>query len=173
MLKRPKLTSTLTLAAVALVLVMANAQTAQVTLRSLDGTTVNLNSLHGKVAVISFGSKDNPLAAKELPALQKLADRYGSRGVQFYWVSINNAKAGARNYASDEDLKGFAQKHNLRLTVLRDPELTAYRAFGLDALPTVVIIDRQGKVARKHVGFGADPGDTYSEIIRDIEQLLK
>jgi len=39
-----------------------------------------------------------PLASKELPALQKIADRYSSRGVQVYWVSINSSKPGARNY---------------------------------------------------------------------------
>jgi hypothetical protein len=108
-----------------------------------------------------------------LPALQKLADRYGSRGVQFYWVNINSAKSGTKNYASDDDLKAFAQKHNLRIPILRDSDQEAYRAFGIDALPTVIVLDRQGRIARKHVGFGADPGDTYSEIIRDIEQSLK
>jgi peroxiredoxin len=88
-------------------------------------------------------------------------------------VSINSAKPGTRNYASDDDLRSFAQKHNLRITILRDQDQESYRAFGIDALPTVVILDKQGKIARKHVGFGADPGDTYNEIIRDIEQLLK
>ncbi|HKX30436.1 MAG TPA: TlpA disulfide reductase family protein [Blastocatellia bacterium] len=173
MLKKRQTVTVLTCLAVALIVLTAGSQTPQATLRSLDGGSVNLNSLRGKVAVISFGNKENPLAGKELPALQKLADRYSSRGVQFYWVSINNAKPGSRNYASDDDLRAFAQKHNLRLTVLRDPDQEAYRAFGLDALPTVVVLDKQGRVARKHVGFGADPGDTYSEIIRDIEQLLK
>ena len=34
--------------------------------------------------------------------------------------------------------------------MLRDPEQQAYKAFGLDALPTVVIIS-DGKIVLKHV----------------------
>src|SRR5262249_33570276 len=125
-------------------------------LQTIDGNTVNLAELKGKIIVMSFGGTWIPLASKELPALQKLADRYAPRGVQVFWVSINSAKTGARNYASDADLQAFAQKNGLRISVLRDPEQKLYKEQGVDALPTVVILDRQGKVFRKHVGFGTD-----------------
>jgi peroxiredoxin len=149
------------------------AQSQSATFHSIDGREVKLADHKGKIVVMSFGGTWVPLASKELPALQKLADRYSSRGVQVYWVSINSSKPGARNYASDADLQAFTQKHNLRLTTLRDPDQTAYKSFGLDAVPTVVIIDQQGNLAHKHVGFGADQGEAYGELIRVIERLLK
>jgi len=152
---------------------VALAQSASITLRSVDGREVRLADLKGKVVVMSFGGTWVPLASKELPALQKIADRYSGRGVQVFWVSINNAKPGGRNYASDADLQAFAQKHNLKVPVLRDPDQVAYKAFGLDAVPTVVILDQQGNVVRKHVGFGTDQGEAYGEITRELEQLLK
>ena len=148
-------------------------QSQSATFRSVDGREVRLADLKGKVVVMSFGGTWVPLASRELPALQKLADRYSSRGAQVYWVSINSAKPGARNYASDADLQAFAQKHNLKATVLRDPDQTAYKAFGLDAVPTAVIIDQQGNLAHKQVGFSADQGEAYGELIRVIERLLK
>ena len=146
---------------------------AQVSLRNLNGGAVSLADLQGKVVVLSFGGTWVPLASKELPALQKVADRFAGRGVQVYWVSINPNKPGARNYASDADLQAFAQKNGSRVSVLRDAEQAAYREFQLDAVPTVVILDKQGKVARKHVGFNADQGEAYGELIRDLDQLLK
>lgn len=149
------------------------AQSQSATFHSIDGREVKLADHKGKIVVMSFGGTWVPLASKELPALQKLADRYSSRGVQVYWVSINSSKPGARNYATDADLQAFTQKHNLRLTTLRDPDQTAYKSFGLDAVPTVVIIDQQGNLAHKHVGFGADQGEAYGELIRVIERLLK
>ena len=76
MLKHFKTSIALTIAAVTFAIVTVLAQTPS--LRSLDGNIVNLNSQRGKVVVLSFGTKENPLAAKELPALQKLADRYSS-----------------------------------------------------------------------------------------------
>jgi peroxiredoxin len=148
-------------------------QSQQATFRSVDGREVKLADHKGKVVVMSFGGTWVPLASKELPALQKIADRYSSRGVQVYWVSINSSKPGARNYATDADLQSFAQKHNLKVPALRDPDQTVYKSFSLDAVPTVVIIDQQGNLAHKHVGFGADQGEAYGELIRVIERLLK
>ena len=150
-----------------------SAQSQSASFRSVDGREVKLADQKGRVVVMSFGGNWVPLASKELPALQKIADRYSSRGVQVYWVSINSSKPGARNYASDADLQAFAQKHNLKVPVLRDPDQTVYKSFGLDAVPTVVIIDQQGNLAHKHVGFGADQGEAYGELIRVIERLLK
>jgi peroxiredoxin len=142
-------------------------------LRSLDGGAVDLSALRGKVVVLYFGGTWIPMASRELSTLQKIADRYTPRGVQFYWVCVNSARSGARNYASDEDLKAFVQKNNIRMSVLRDPDLEAYQSFGLDAIPTLVLLDPEGKVARKLVGFGTEQGDSTGTIVRELEQLLK
>jgi peroxiredoxin len=173
MLKNRMAVVTLTLAILILIVSTTFTQNEQINLRSIDGQDVNLNDQKGKVIVLSFGGTWVPMTARELPALQKIADRFSNRGVQVYWVSINSAKPGARNFASDSDLQGFAQKNNLRLKMLRDPDQEAYRYYGLDALPTLVILDKEGKVARKHVGFGTDQGEAYNQIIRELEQLLK
>jgi peroxiredoxin len=173
MIRQLKLGFIMTLLALCPVSNATLAQSQSATFHSIDGREVKLADHKGKIVVMSFGGTWVPLASKELPALQKLADRYSSRGVQVYWVSINSSKPGARNYASDADLQAFTQKHNLRLTTLRDPDQTAYKSFGLDAVPTVVIIDQQGNLAHKHVGFGADQGEAYGELIRVIERLLK
>src|SRR5262245_3262454 len=173
MLRLLSLSFTLTLLALCPVSSGTLAQSRSATFHSLDGQEVRLADQKGKVVVMSFGGTWVPLTSKELLALQKLADRYSSRAVQFYWVSINSSKPGARNYISDADLQAFAQKHNLRITTLRDPDQMVYKSFGLDAVPTVVIIDQQGNIAHKHVGFGADQGEAYGELIRVIERLLK
>jgi len=173
MFRQPTLKIFLTLAVFALITTAITAQAPPLTFRTADGGSVNLADSRGKIVVLSFGGTWVPLAAKELPALQKLADRYANRGVNFYWVSINSNKPGAKNYASDADLQAFAQKNGLRLMVLRDPDQAAYRALGVDALPTVVILDREGKTFRKHVGFDPEQVEAYSQVIRSLEQLLK
>jgi peroxiredoxin len=176
MLKDLKMTIMLKFAALTVLTMIFSAALAQpqeIKLRSLDGQNVNLSDLRGKVVVMSFGGTWVPMTSRELPALQKIADRFSDRGVQVYWVSINSARPGARTYASDADIQEFAQKNTLRIKMLRDPDQEAYRYYGLDALPTLVILDREGKVARKHVGFGTDQGEAYNQIIRELEQLLK
>lgn len=152
---------------------LAAQQSASVRLRGLDGSTVNTEDMRGKILVLAFGGTWVPLASKELPALQKIADRYTPRGVQFFWVSINSDKSGARNSASDAELGEFASKNGLRMKVLRDPEMNAYRSLGLDAVPTLVLIDQEGKVIRRHVGLSLDQPGSYNAVLRDIDQLIR
>ena len=144
----------------------------QVTLQGTDGKAVTAADLKDKITVLSFGATWVPLAAKELPALQKLADRYAARGVQVFWVSVNSAKTGAKNYAADADLDAFATKRGLKARVLRDPEQAAYRTYGVDALPTIVIL-KNGEVARKVVGFDPDQGEAYAAVMKELDALLK
>ncbi|MFN0086856.1 MAG: peroxiredoxin family protein [Blastocatellia bacterium] len=173
MSRKIKSAKVLPAAIAALCAIQAFAQAPATTLQSIDGAAINLTDLKGKVVVLSFGGSWVPLATKELPALQKLADRFASREVRIYWVSINSAKPGARTYATDADLKAFAAKNGFTLPVLRDPEQKLYKELGLDVVPTIIILDKQGQVARKQAGFGTEAGEAYGELIRDIEQLLK
>lgn len=168
---KTKLALTMFVLMVSVVAILAQ-QAPQFSLRSTEGRTVSSAELRGKIIVMSFGSTTVPLTAKELVALQKQADRYSPRGVQFFWVSVNSDKPGTRTSATDADLSAFLQKNNVRLSVLRDPEQQAYKAFGLDGLPAVVIIS-EGKIALKHVGFGTEQNEGYSEIAKALEQLLK
>lgn len=169
-MKRSFICAVVTLAAISMSALAQ--QVPQISLRSTGGSTVNLADLKGKAVVLSFGGTWVPLTAKELPALQKQADRYTPRGVQFFWVSVNSDKPGTRTSATDADLNAFVQKNNVRLTVLRDPDQQAYKALGLDGLPAVVIISN-GKVALKHVGFGTEQNEGYSKIAKTLDQLLK
>lgn len=149
------------------------AQAPSVSLRTLDGETVNLADTGGKVVVLSFGATWVPLSGRELPAYQKLADRYAGRRIDFYWVSINPTKTGARQSVTDEQLKAFAAKYRLKLTVLRDPDKTAFSALGVENVPTVVILDATGNIHHKHEGFDPDQADGYGEVSQVLDKLLK
>ncbi len=173
MLNLRKLQFAFTGALVALLALLATAQAPQVTLKTTDDRTVSLSEWQGKIVVLSFGGTWVPLAAKELPALQKLADRYVARGVPVYWVSVNSATPTGKGYISNADLGAFAEKNGFRAQVLRDVDRAAYRAFGVDALPTVVILNKDGQVARKLVGFDPAQGEAYAAVMKELDQLLK
>jgi thiol-disulfide isomerase/thioredoxin len=146
---------------------------AQTPMRNLDGGSFDPAANRGKIVVLAFGSTQLPTAKLAMPGLQKLADRYADRPVAFYWVSVNNDHPGQKNFASDAEIRVFANQYGLHLPILRDPERSAFREFGIDALPTNVIIDRTGKVAYKQVGLNADRGETYNDTIRELDKLLK
>jgi thiol-disulfide isomerase/thioredoxin len=146
---------------------------AQTPMRNLDGGAFDLAANHGKIVVLAFGSTLLPAAKQAMPALQKLADRYSDRPVAFYWVSVNSERQGAKNFASDAEIRVFTNQYGLHLPILRDPERSAFREFGIDALPANVIIDRAGKVSYKQVGLNSDRGEAYSDTIRELDKLLK
>jgi peroxiredoxin len=147
-------------------------QTDQLTFRSVDGKRVSLADHKGHVVVLVFNGTWVPMINRSIPALQRIANLYEKPGVVFYWVSVNSARVGNEFYISDAGLKAFARENGLRLTVLRDPERKAFRAFGLDALPSIVIIDRKGKVYQKHVGFAPERVLGYEVLTRALNQLL-
>jgi len=168
-----QLTKIITLAlAIILCATATMSQTPQVVLRTTDGRTVSLAESRGTIIVLSFGATWAPRTERELPALQRLANFYVGRGVAFYWVSINGAKARQKGYTSDRDLQAFADELGLRLPVLRDPDRKAFRAFGLDALPATVIIDRDGRVGCTVVGVGPKRTRTRSPVMRCLNKLL-
>ncbi len=151
----------------------SEAQVPQDKLRPLSGPPLSLQELQGKVVVLAFGGTWVPLFGRELGSLQRLATRYESRQVAFYWVSIDSDRPGARNHASDEQLQAFLKKSNLRLPVLRDPEMATYRAFELAEVPTIVLLDQRGRVVQKYIGIGTEQGEVYTALIAEIERLIR
>lgn len=147
-------------------------QAVEFSLRSIDGTIVSSNSLHGEVVVLAFGASWLPLSRTQLTGIRKLADKYSERGVVVYWVSTDSESPKSKNYASDEQLRAFAKKYGLSVTVLRDPDGKISRQFKIDQLPAIVILDKQGQPAGPPIG-GLDPdGDLVQQLSQPLEAAL-
>ena len=157
----------------ALIINVAIAQTrVDFSLHSVDGQTVTSESLRGEVVVLAFGASWLPLSRTQLQGVRKLADEYSSRGVVVYWVSTESDDSKSKNYASDEQLKSFAQKYGLKVTVLRDPDGAVSKKFGVDQLPSIVILDKQGNVSGAPIG-GLDPGGNLAtQLASRLDKLL-
>jgi peroxiredoxin len=140
-------------------------------LRTTDSQTITSDSLRGEVVVLAFGASWLPLSKAQLQGVRKLADEYSDRGVVVYWVSTESEDSKSKNYASDDQLRAFAQKYGLKVTVLRDPDGTTSKRFGVDQLPSFVIIDKRGS-ASEPIG-GLDPnGNLASQLAGRLEDVL-
>jgi peroxiredoxin len=141
-------------------------------LRSIDGQTVTSESLRGEIVVLAFGASWLPLSRTQLQGIRKFADEYSQRGVVVYWVSTESEDPKSKNYASDEQLRAFAQKYGLKVTVLRDPDGAISKKMGIDQLPSIVIIDKQGNMAGAPIG-GLDPGGNLaSQLASRLDKIL-
>lgn len=141
-------------------------------LRSIDGQSVTSGSLRGEVVVLAFGASWLPLSRAQLQGVRKLADEYSNRGVVVYWVSTESNDPKSKNYASDEQLRNFAQKYGLKVTVLRDADGVVSKRVGIDQLPSIVLIDKEGNIAGAPIG-GLDPqGNLAGQLASRLDKLL-
>jgi alkyl hydroperoxide reductase subunit AhpC len=123
-------------------------------LRAIDGDNVTSAGLKGQVVVLAFGAAWLPVSRNQIEAVKKLGDDYAGRGVVAYWVSTDSESAKSKNYASDDQLRALARKY--KVTVLRDPDGAVSKRLGVDQLPSVVILDKQGNLSGAPFG-GLDP----------------
>lgn len=83
-----------------------------------------------------------------------------------YWVVAVNEDAPA----DQAKVKPFIKRKRYGFTVTFDEDRDLWRQFNLDALPTVILLDRDGKVAYSHTGH--KPGDE-AELVTRIESLFE
>ena len=141
-------------------------------LRSIDGQTVSSDSLRGEVVVLAFGASWLPLSKTQLQGVRKLADEYSTKGVVVYWVTTESDDPKSKNHASDQQLKAFSQKYGLNVTVLRDPNGVISKKFGVDQLPSIVILDKEGNISGAPIG-GLDPqGNLAAQLAPRLDKLL-
>ncbi len=141
-------------------------------LRAVDGPEVSSDSLKGEVVVLAFGASWLPLSKTQLQGVRRLADEYSGRGVVVFWVSTESEDEKSKNYASDVQLRAFARKHGLKVTVLRDPEGVISRKFGVDQLPSIVILDKGGRTVGSPIG-GLDPsGNLAGQLAPILDKVL-
>ena len=142
-------------------------------LRSIDGQTVSSADVRGQVVVLAVGASWLPLTRKQVQGVRKLANDYSAHGVIVYWVSTDSEKPGSRNYASDDQLRAFAHKYDLNLTILRDPDGKVAKQLGVDQVPAIVILDKKGEVYGEPIN-GLDPeGNLAEQLAKPLDELLK
>jgi peroxiredoxin len=131
-------------------------------LPSIEGDTIRLSSYRGKVVLISFWAIWCRPCVLELPHLRKIAERYtGSQLVTLLSINMDQPT---------DSVAEFVIRNDFKMKVLYDHG-TSLKC-GVEAIPAIMIIDRRGNVAYKHVGFSGD-GDAFVRTITgEIEGLL-
>lgn len=112
----------------------------------LDGADYDSTALAGDVSVINFwGSWCGPCRV-ELPQLQKVYDDVQAQGVSFLGVNVKDG---------DQQARAFVESTGITFPSIFDPrgEVTlAFRDFPPTAIPSTVLLDRDGRVAAVYVG---------------------
>jgi peroxiredoxin len=147
-------------------------QPAEFTLRSIDGQSVSSSNLHGKTIVLIANASWLPVSRTQVQGVQKLADKYKDRNVEVFWVSTDSDSPKSKNYASNDQLREFGRKHNLKITILRDPDGVTLKRLGVDQVPAFLILDKSGNLSGSPT-CGVNPDTDISERIAAVLDTMK
>ncbi|HZS47622.1 MAG TPA: TlpA disulfide reductase family protein [Blastocatellia bacterium] len=116
------------------------------TLKDGDGHDVKLSSFKGKVVLLDFWATWCGPCRVTIPELNELSKQYQGKDVVILGVSL------------DEDgwtaIKTYTAKQSIDYPiVLSTPDVTKLYDDYIDALPTALIIDREGKIRQKFEGI--------------------
>lgn len=111
------------------------------TLTSLDGKPITVGS-SGKVTVINFWATWCPPCREEMPELNKFAKKY-QQSLVFYAVDIQE---------DSDKVAEFITKNNYTMTTLLDNDGTVAKKFRISAIPTTIVIDKDGLIKFRKSG---------------------
>jgi peroxiredoxin len=123
-------------------MILTGQRAATFTLKSLEGQEVSLASLRGKVVVVDFWATWCPPCREELPHLEKLSKELAAKDILF--VGVNDEESGVA--------RSFVKKHGLEIPVLMDNKREVKRRYGIRAIPSLFVIDRDGVIRQHFIG---------------------
>ncbi len=105
-----------------------------------DGRQVDLSQFRGKAVLLDFFSVGCPSCKRVLPDVEEIQQQGGER-LQVILVSTD----------PPEQLKSYLAAQDSRLLAVVE-DGTAHRAYGVDTIPYLVVIDPQGKIRGDFIG---------------------
>ena len=128
-------------------------------LPDLAGSPWQLSDRRGKVVLVNFWATWCPPCREETPGLVRLYRDYRSKGVVVVGISMDDDPRQA--------VPPFLRQYGVPYTVLV-PDSGFNLAGDIESLPTTLLIDRQGRVAKVYVGAVGE-----SEVEEELDVLLK
>lgn len=125
------------------------------------GNQVHVSDQRGKVVVISFWASWCGYCRKELPVLAGLQDAAGKDRVEV--IAIDTMDDRDAYLALRRRLK------DIQLTMTRDASGSVGEAYGVHTIPHLFIIDRDGRIAYEHSGYGEE---SLQRIVDEVNHQL-
>jgi outer membrane lipoprotein-sorting protein/peroxiredoxin len=126
---------------------LSGKEAADFKLSSLDGKEFSLPALRGKVVLLDFWATWCGPCRKDMPALQKIYAEFRDRGLVMLGMNVGEDK---------ETVSKFLAANPLTYPIALAGQMEMLESYSVTAFPTVVLIDREGKIALYHVGSGSE-----------------
>jgi peroxiredoxin len=129
------------------------------TLPSNQGENIRLAEQRGKVVMINFWASWCGPCRQEMPLLENLYQHYQRAGFTILGVNVEPNPAAANKVLDDITIS---------FPVLYDTENTVSRLYNVEAMPSTVLIDRDGNLRYLHRGYKPGYEESYREQIKKL-----
>ena len=106
---------------------------------ALGGKEISLSQFKGKPTMVVFWATWCPPCRREIPLLKDLYKKYSAKGLQMLAVAVNFRE-------TRDQVVQFANDNELPYTVLWDADNSVSEHYGVQGIPTVLLIDPQGVI---------------------------
>ena len=129
------------------------------TLKSLGGKNLKLSEMAGNVVLINFWASWCGPCREEMPLLNDLHKKYEPLGFAVFGVNVEEDVKGAM---------GFLQNFPVDFPVLLDSANQVSKQYKVIAMPTTVLVDRDGKVRYLHQGYKSGDEIKYQQMVKKL-----
>lgn len=129
------------------------------TLTDASGRQVSLADFKGQVVLVNFWASWCGPCRKEMPLLEQLYKRYQPLGFTLLGVNVDE---------DSRDAKAFLAETPVSFPILFDSANDVSQLYDVSAMPSTVLIDRQGRLRFLHLGYQPGYENTYQDQIRQL-----
>jgi peroxiredoxin/outer membrane lipoprotein-sorting protein len=112
-------------------------------LKDLEGREVQLKELRGSVVLLNFWATWCGPCRLEMPVIEKLHQQFDGKGLRVF--GVNDEEIGS--------IREYVVEHEYTFPTLVDTDQQAMNLYRIRGIPTMVVIDREGKIAQYRMGL--------------------
>lgn len=129
------------------------------TLKSNEGENIRLSEYRGEVVLINFWASWCGPCRQEMPVLSELHDKYHALGFTVLGVNVEADTRKARKLLQDLPVS---------FPVVFDSDSAVSKQYNVVAMPSTVLVDRDGNMRYLHKGYKPGLEDVYQQQVRDL-----
>ena len=129
----------------------------------INSDSLTIEKLRGRVVLVDFWTFACYNCRNTLPSVKKWDEQYRDRGLTIIGVHTPEL---SEEYNLD-NVRREVPSLGIKYPVVTDNEYKTWKAYNLEAWPTIFVIDKQGRIRWEHVGEGR-----YEETENVIKSLL-